>query len=531
MIRRILWTSLLLAALAGIAVAQPPRYCISGRVVNAVNGQPLAGAVISIGLSSDQNTTLQQILTGADGAFTFPGLEANKYWLAGTKPEFRKQAFEEHLGYFSGIAVGPGKDSSGLVFRMHPSAAISGTITNDESEAVPGAEVLLFYEEAGAATPQVFLYSRESADVHGEYHFDALPAGRYYLAVSALPWYSALLSRMQPQQGGAQAAMQSLMAQAYPVTFYPGGYDEASAAPLVLIEGQETVANLALSTVPSARLRIKVGEPSSDRSVTVELHRKVFNFLFEPQVISDMEDGAYLFQGLTVGRYQVLAQEFGPKARRPRALLLDLSGDLEMDIDATRAEAIRGSILGYSGPSRDVLVRLWNLKSGQMLDAPIEEGGTFVFPVAPAPGTYAVYVLGGPNSVVDSIAATHASVTGQSIVLSGAAPVAMKIQMSTVASQIEGIAIRNGKPEAGLMIVLVPDDAEHDAPKFRRDQSDSDGTFALRDVIPGHYRIVTLDDGWNREWMELAQDKVNQGASQEITVVPSSRQNVSVSVR
>ena len=35
----------------------------------------------------------------------------------------------------------------------------------------------------------------------------------------------------------------------------------------------------------------------------------------------------------------------------------------------------------------------------------------------------------------------------------------------------------DGKPLAGAMILLVPEDAEMNLPKFRRDQSDSDGTF------------------------------------------------------
>ena len=31
---------------------------------------------------------------------------------------------------------------------------------------------------------------------------------------------------------------------------------------------------------------------------------------------------------------------------------------------------------------------------------------------------------------------------------------------------------------------------------IRRDQSDSDGSFALRDVVPGQYTVVAIQDGW-----------------------------------
>jgi hypothetical protein len=34
----------------------------------------------------------------------------------------------------------------------------------------------------------------------------------------------------------------------------------------------------------------------------------------------------------------------------------------------------------------------------------------------------------------------------------------------------------------------------------RRDQSDSDGSFALRDVAPGEYVVVAIEDGWEMDW-------------------------------
>ncbi len=39
---------------------------------------------------------------------------------------------------------------------------------------------------------------------------------------------------------------------------------------------------------------------------------------------------------------------------------------------------------------------------------------------------------------------------------------------------------------------------------FRRDQSDSDGTFTLRAVLPGDYRVVAVAEGWDLEWTNAA---------------------------
>jgi hypothetical protein len=55
------------------------------------------------------------------------------------------------------------------------------------------------------------------------------------------------------------------------------------------------------------------------------------------------------------------------------------------------------------------------------------------------------------------------------------------------------------------MVVLVPKNKSAIRSLVRRDQSDSDGSFVLRDVAPGSYTVVAIQDGWNLDW---AQPKV-----------------------
>jgi hypothetical protein len=50
------------------------------------------------------------------------------------------------------------------------------------------------------------------------------------------------------------------------------------------------------------------------------------------------------------------------------------------------------------------------------------------------------------------------------------------------------------------MVVLVPKNMAAWPALIRRDQSDSDGSFSLRDVIPGSYTVVAIEDGWNLDW-------------------------------
>jgi hypothetical protein len=70
------------------------------------------------------------------------------------------------------------------------------------------------------------------------------------------------------------------------------------------------------------------------------------------------------------------------------------------------------------------------------------------------------------------------------------------------------------------MILLVPEEAETNLPKFRRDQSDSDGTFTLLDVLPGQYRMLAIEDGWDLEWANLSLLQKRLEHAQRIDVVP-----------
>jgi len=53
---------------------------------------------------------------------------------------------------------------------------------------------------------------------------------------------------------------------------------------------------------------------------------------------------------------------------------------------------------------------------------------------------------------------------------------------------------------AGAMVVLVPENPELDRALFRRDQSDLDGTFLLRNVVPGSYTLLAIENGWDLDW-------------------------------
>jgi hypothetical protein len=83
-------------------------------------------------------------------------------------------------------------------------------------------------------------------------------------------------------------------------------------------------------------------------------------------------------------------------------------------------------------------------------------------------------------------------------------PLALVVTVSASNTRIEGFARKDGKSVAGAMVILVPKDISAIAELARRDQSDSDGSFALLNVAPGDYTLVAVDDAWGMDWFDPA---------------------------
>ena len=75
--------------------------------------------------------------------------------------------------------------------------------------------------------------------------------------------------------------------------------------------------------------------------------------------------------------------------------------------------------------------------------------------------------------------------------IKSAAPVALQITIGKGQGQITGVALRDGRPLAGVMIVAVPNDPAHNQVLFRRDQSDSTVLF----LFPPLSRVITPCSG------------------------------------
>ncbi|MFZ0704379.1 MAG: carboxypeptidase regulatory-like domain-containing protein [Candidatus Korobacteraceae bacterium] len=508
-----------LALSAGLAVASTQTYAVSGVVLDSVSGQSLPGFAVT--LTPDKGGSGQTVRTTNDGRFSFPAVPPGKYILSGTGPGYRAQGLDQHDNYFTGIAVGPKLDATNIVFRMQPDASIRGQVLDEQNEPVRNATAQLFRVDEVNGLRRPTLMTNAGTDDQGFYRFPHLGPGTYYVALSARPWYAQYSpqfgSRNQPQLDADTAArVQQEAAQldvAYPLTFYPDADDSSQATAITLHPGERFTADIVMRAVPAVHLKIHYDQARQGPGPT--LMQRVFDGLLIPVFASQgygYGQGVFEFGGLAPGHYTLelqggAADRSGGKSGWYRDI--DLYGDMEISASDSPGMATVTGLVTYEGgpPSgREAAnIELRNLETGDSWTDRVSDKGLFGLKDNELrPGTYQAELYGPQDWVLTRIVAENAKVQGSQITVSAGASAKLACTATRVSASVAGLVMRDDKPVAGAMVLLVPENGGSDKQRFRRDESDSDGTFTLRQVIPGRYTALAILNGWNLEWGDPA---------------------------
>lgn len=483
-------------------VAPGGPYRIAGKVVNATTGQPVRHATIGV-LAEEDSHLIESMQTDNDGRFLLDHLPAGKYPLTASKRGYRTSFFDEHDEYNSAIVTGPDQDPTHLTFRLTPNSVLYGVVTGDGGDPVEGASVLLFERggEHGTAEDRINEVDAVTTDDTGAYEFPGLAAGEYLIAVSAQPWY-AMHSRRDGDRGEA-----SPLDVAYPVTYYDSTMDEASATPIKLAEGGRQQADINLHAVPALRLQVAVPRRRSGLA-RPELRKMVFGVQVAAEssgFIDAAQTGSTEFTGLAPGRYQLMQGD------PPRVTNFDLSASQDVDPNSgTPAVSIDGALINTNGApvtgvSMVALEPVGESHGRATVQAPVHQG-TFHFDSVES-GTWALSAIGTTNAkpvIAVGVGGRSTAIGGNQLAVKDQ-PVAVTGIVSETLSRVQGFARDdNRKGMAGAMIVLVPRQPEAYRALLRRDESDSDGSFNLRDVPPGQYTVIAIEDGWKLDWSQRA---------------------------
>jgi hypothetical protein len=472
-------------------------YRIAGTVVNAVTGGPVRGATVAV-LAEEDSRRIASAQSGNDGRFDISGLAAGMYQLSASKRGYASAFYNEHEEFSSAIVTGDGQDTSGLVFRLTPGAVLRGVVTADGGDPLEGAQVMLFKKPQGH-TPGEKIAQADSTvtDDTGAYEFGNLGKGEYLLAVKAEPWYAMHSAGRGSRQGEGNRALDV----AYPITFFDSTSDEASASPIVLTGGTRAEADVSLHAVPALHLGVEAARKQDGSAAVPELKQTIFGTMLSSRSADFMDaitNGHAEFTGVAPGQYELTQGD------PPRVVELDANTSQQVEPSAgIPAVAVSGTLQTATGGSLsgEAVVILEPADGSQGLKPMVSDfnRGSFSFAAVPAGKWKLRAEIGGMQAPVISIAVGGRPHSGNVVTVQDRA-LTLVVKVSAGGTRVEGFAGVVGKGKAGVLVLLVPKDPAAFPELVRRDQSNSDGSFSMRDAAPGQYTVVAIEDGWALDW-------------------------------
>ena len=474
-------------------------YRISGTVVNAASGEPVRWATVAVLSEEADGHIVESVETDNDGRFSLDSLPAAKFPLTASKRGFLTAFYDQHKNYNTAIVTGADQDTGGLVFRLAPGAALHGVVTADGGDPVEGAKVMLFIKPHSHNPGARITRAGEAAtDDTGAYEFDDLTAGEYLLAVKAEPWYAMHPSFDTEENQQPKAASSTLLDVAYPVTFFDSTNDEASATPISLASGRRDEANINLRAAPALHLTLETPTREDGRVAPVNLRQTIFGTEIPQDLLR--VNNTVEFTGVAPGHYELTQGD------PPRVAEIDATTSQEIDPSlGAPAVPVSGSLQSSNGSAlpETFSIVLISPDESQNHAAPQvtkSNGDTFSFAAVPL-GSWDLWAfVPGKDPNITSITVGSRTHAGNQLTVRDQ-PIQLVATVSQSETRVEGFARnKNGKGQPGVMIVLVPKEPLAFRVLIRRDQSDSDGSFSLRDVTPGQYTVVAIQDGWELDW-------------------------------
>ena len=487
--------------IALVQVARPAG-SISGRVVDASSGQPLAAATVQISRLSSQtgSAPLPQVVTNDRGEFSFTNLPPGRYDLSARKNRYIGLSYGQRAG--SGmpgvsISVTDARQVTDLILRLPVASVIAGAVTDTRGEPIQGAGVQLYrLQWRNGERDAVQISSAATTDDRGQFRVFGLTPGEYIVAASTTP------------------AVRSLPY----TTYFPGTPVPALAVPVTVGAGEErNGVNFQLSAMPLSSVTGTVTSTDGKsmpniRVVAIDATSALTGVLTK-QTYSTAT-GAFRFDGLAPGRYQLHAwddRSTGPLTRFGIGEIITAAGNPVDDVSLVLREGdtVSGALIvvGPGSLLEDPRLTLLPLDKATAVTARIDSrlnpDGRFSFQGV-MPGRY-LLTASTPTAgfLITSVRLGGREVGDRAIDIRQATE-GLEVRMSSKSGSVSGTVFdSSGRPTSDLLAIIFPADEEYWLPTSQRikiARPGDDGGYTFRSLPPGSYRIGVVTDAEPGEW-------------------------------
>ena len=480
-----------------LSPVKPDDFCaVEGVVINGVTGDPIKNIAVTLQplVKGGQGSNA---LTDVSGRFAFQNLAPGRYlvqatglgpnWVfAGSGPAARHRL----------LALDPGRHVQDLIFRLQPGGVITGTVYDEDSQPVVGAQVQAF--PAGHGSHSGISAAGQTNDLGG-YRLFGIPAGKYYVVATGNPAF------------GLKAQTDEV----YLPTLYPGTSDAGQALPVEVRAGDEQQGidmNLVLSRGASVRGRVimPAAAKSSAGAYVQLLPRDAPPDIPQQftQYGSVAQDGKGNFEihGVPPGAYNLSANWGDGKGFYHGLAPIDVGNENLDGVTVTLSPgfSLQGRVNADPGmPLNFTQLSIYLEPTGAAGmgagGAKINPDGTFVFENI-FEGDYRVHVAGFPEEFylksakwggADALSSGFNATREQS----GGTLV---IDLALDGGRVDGTVIHDSQPVPGALVALVPDPPNRSREElYSQTAADPLGRFSLPGLPPGDFKLFAWEPGEN----------------------------------
>jgi hypothetical protein len=463
-------------------------YHVAGVVLNSETGAPLPRANVGMRPENGQVVIARQV-TGPDGRFSFELPQGMYHLTAGTRDALEEYGYrtpESRVG--TGIITGPGKNTSNLVFRWHPPAAITGRITDETGDPVENALIQLIASRTNAGRHVNSTSSWARTNDRGEYRFWRLPGGTYYLAVTAEPWYAERVRLGKPDAN---------VSTSYGGVYYPNTPDASHAAALALKPGDEARADFSLRTVPGATVTVSYEEGQHANGL-LSLIREGLGGTdgFERQLRTGSGNPA--LRGVPPGRYLLRVSGTSDKGPVGARQWIDVNGsDIEVKLNLRPAPSVSGTLEWRNPalrPRGTVLAMMYPEEpryAGSTVS--VRPDGTFTIPSL-LPGRYRPAIRIGAYYLNVDVHVEGADLRDGVVSLLDDEAVTIRVIADGATGTVKGFVMHGEQPRESVMVAFAPVQDTNNWLAYKGYQTDSDGSYVFENMPVGEYFLFAVDD-------------------------------------
>jgi protocatechuate 3,4-dioxygenase beta subunit len=497
-------------------ITKAPDLCtVAGQVINAATGEPLKAVRLALAdLEQKDNREVYRALSDREGRFSIAAIAPGRYRFLARHNGFVPQLYQPDSKSSRGatLELSPGQKLDKVLFRLTPSGAIIGRVTDEDGQPTAGVEVEVLVDAVRVESGEITgVQQRELAPLKmavsndlGEYRLYGLAPGRYYLAAidSGIPEFSDY-----DLENGVTLGWSDRPVNNHPPLYFPGVTQRSQAQKLRVGPGQEVRADFSLrpskTVIISGRVLGSDGQPAPKTYVT--LHSRGTETMFSSlgNIVSTDDQGKFGMKGVIPGAYtlQALLDQGGQRLFAEQRLEVAVDNVSGIQLQLTRGLSISGSVIAPSDSHiafQDVRVWLKSPKGDHDFGTgEVKHDGHFTVSDL-RPTTYAVFLTGLPDGwYLGSGTFGGDEVLDHGLTLGdGEANRNLNLTLARGAPQLRGIVVRGDEPLAGAKVDLAPEhESAYQSALERSANTDQHGGFVFNNLAPGNYNVrVTIDD-------------------------------------